>query len=82
MIHRPQSIEDIIGRTEVMAKLYESWNSLTRLENKTLRIYKEDWGMDRFRENLIHRATEYIPKMKMLIEQVIDLFKKDIKELK
>lgn len=81
MIHRPQSIEDILGRIEIMSKLYEAWNDLTRLYNKTLKIHKEDWGMDRDREMLIHRAKEYIPKARILIEQVLNLFKEDMKAL-
>ena len=82
MIHRPQSIDDIKGRIEVMAKLYEAWNNLKRLQNKTLRIYKEDYGMDRFRETLIHRTKEHIEPMLKLIWEVIELFKKDLDELK
>ena len=82
MIHRPQSIDDIKGRIEVMVKLYEAWNDLKRLENKTLRIFKEDFGMDRYRETLINRAKEHIEPMSILIWQVIDLFKKDLDELK
>jgi len=82
MIHRPQSIKELIGRIEIMAKLYEAWNNLTRLYNETLKIFKEDYGMDRFREDLLHRAKEKIPEIRILIEQVIDLFKKDIEELK
>ena len=81
MIHRPKSIKGLIDRIEVMAKLYEAWNDLTRLESKTLRIYKEDWGMDRFRETLIYRTTKHISKMKPLIEQVLELFKKDIEAI-
>ena len=82
MIHRPQSIDDIKGRIEIMSKLYEAWNDLTRLYTKTLAIYKEDYGMDRNRETLIHRAKEYIPKVIILIEQTLELFKKDLDELK
>ena len=82
MIHRPQSIDDIKGRIEVMAKLYEAWNDLTRLYIKTLEIHKEDWGMDRDREMLIHRAKEQLPEARNLIEKVIKLFKKDLDELK
>lgn len=78
MIHKPQSMERIIGRIEVMAKLYEAWNDLTRLYNKTLKIFKEDWGMNREREMLIHRAKEKLPESKILIEKVIELYKKDI----
>lgn len=81
MIHRPTSIEEIIGRIETMSKLYEAWNILTRLQNDTLKIFKENYGMDRFRENLINRVKEKIPKMKILIEEVIELFKKDIKSI-
>ena len=81
MIHRPHTADALIGRTEVVSKLYEAWNDLTRLENKTLRIFKEDWGMDRFREDLIDRVKKRIPEMKELIENVINLYKKDIKEL-
>ena len=81
MIHRPQSTKEMIGRIEVMAKLYEAWNDLTRLFNKTLKIHKEDWGMDRDREMLIHRATEHIMPMRLLVEQVLNLFKKDIEAL-
>jgi hypothetical protein len=79
MIHKPQSIMELIGRIEVMSKLYEAWNDLTRLYTKTLKIYKEDWGMDRDREMLIYRAKEQLPKARLLIEQVINLFKEDIK---
>jgi len=81
MIHKPQSIKEILGRIEVMAKLYEAWNVLTLLYIKTLKIGKDDWGMDRNREMLIFRAKEFIPKIRNLIEQVIELFKKDIKEM-
>ncbi|HEC39916.1 hypothetical protein LCGC14_0224740 [marine sediment metagenome] len=81
MIHRPQSTKEIIGRVEVMAKLYEAWNDLTRLLNKTLKIHKEDWGMDRSREMLILRATEYIMPMRLLIEKVINLYKEDIEAI-
>ena len=82
MIHRPQSIDDIKNRIEVMVKLYEAWNDLKRLQNKTLKIFKEDYGMDRFRETLIHRAKEHIEPMLKLIWEVIELFKKDLDELK
>ena len=82
MIHRPQSIDDIKGRIEVMSKLYEAWNDLKRLQNKTLRIYKEDAGMDRFRETLIHRAKKHIEPMLELIWEVLELYKKDLDELK
>lgn len=81
MIHRPQSIEDLKGRIEVMSKLYEAWNDLTRLHNKTLKIFKEDYGMDRNREMLIHRVKEHIKPMQLLIEQTLELFKKDLDEL-
>jgi hypothetical protein len=81
MIHRPQSIEDLKGRIETMSKLYEAWNDLTRLHNKTLKIFKEDYGMDRNREMLIHRAKEHIKPMQLLIEQTLELFKKDLDEL-
>ena len=64
-----------------MSKLYEAWNDLKRLENKTLKIFKEDYGMDRYRETLIHRAKEHIEPMSILIWQVIDLFKKDIEAM-
>lgn len=82
MIHRPQSIDDIKNRIEVMSKLYEAWKVLSRLENDTLKIYKEDAGMDRYRETLIHRAKEHIEPMSILIWRVIDLYKKDLDMLK
>lgn len=82
MIHRPQTIKELIGRIEVMSKLYEVWNDLTRLYTKTLAIYKEDYGMDRNREMLLHRVKEHIPKAIILIEQTLELFKKDLDELK
>ena len=81
MIHRPKSIEDLLGRIEIMVKLYEAWNDLTRLQNKTLKIFKEDWGMDRFRENQINRIKKHIPAMKHYLEQIINLYKKDIKAM-
>ncbi len=81
MIHRPQTKKEIIGRCEVMAKLYEAWNDLTRLYNKTLKIHKDDWGMDRTREMMIHRAKQKIPEMRILIEKVIELFKEDIEAI-
>jgi hypothetical protein len=81
MSHRPQTIKEIIGRIEVMSKLYEAWNDLTRLFNTTLKIFKEDWGMDRTREMMIHRAKEPLMESRDLIEEVIELYKKDFKQL-
>jgi len=78
MIQRPQSSKELIGRVEVMSKLYEAWRTLTRLFNETLKIHKEDYGMDRNKEMLIYRAKENIIPIRNLIEQVIELFKKDI----
>lgn len=82
MIHRPQSIEELIGQIEVMAKLYEGWNSLKRLETITLNIFKKDWGMDRFREKQIDKIRSHIPEMIILLENIINLFKKDIETMK
>lgn len=81
MIHRPQTTKELIGQIEVMAKLYEAWEGLTRMFNKTLKIHKEDWGMDRDREMLIHRAKGNIMKARELVEQVLQLFKKDIEAM-
>jgi len=78
VIHRPQSIKEIIGRTEIMAKLYEAWNDLTRLYNKTLKTTKDDWGMDRHREMIIIQIKNHIPEMRTFLEKVIELFKKDL----
>ena len=64
-----------------MSKLYEAWNDLTRLFNKTLNIFKEDYGMDRDREMLIHRAKGKLIPARDLIEQTIELFKKDIEAM-
>ena len=81
MIHRPQTTKDLIGRIEVMSKLYEAWNDITRLYNNTLKIHKENYGMNRHREMLIHRAKEKLPEVRNLIERVLELFKKDIEAM-
>ena len=81
VIHRPQSTKEIIGRAETMAKLYEAWNDLTRLYNKTLKINKDDWGMDRHREMIIIQIKNHIPEMRTFLEKVIELFKKDFEAI-
>ncbi|MFW9878168.1 MAG: hypothetical protein ACFFG0_34235 [Candidatus Thorarchaeota archaeon] len=81
MIHTPQSVEGIIGRAEVMGKLYTAWKYLTTLLNDTLNIFKEDWGMDRHREALIDRAKEPLLNSRTFIEQVIELFKEDLRSI-
>ena len=81
VIHRPQSIKEIIGRTKTMAKLYEAWNDMTRLYNKTLKIAKDDWGMDRYREMMLIQIKNHIPEMKIMLEKIIDLFKEDFEAI-
>ena len=81
MIHIPQTKKELIGRTETVAKLYQAWNDITQLYVTTLKIHKDDWGMDRTREMMIHRAREKLPEIRTLIEHVIELFKKDIEAM-
>lgn len=64
-----------------MGKLYTAWKYLTTLYNDTLRIFKEDWGMDRHRETLIDRAKEPLLNSRTLIEEVIELFKEDLRSI-
>lgn len=70
--------KELIGNMNTYSKLFGIWYILTDLMNNKLRIFKEDYGMDRTLEEVIHRILEHIPEMRNDLEYVMKKIKEKI----
>lgn len=60
-------------------KLEKAWKVSTMLI-EYVRIFKEDQGMDRTKEDMLHRASDKFTEAKLLVDQTLCDVNKQIKE--
>lgn len=68
-----------MGCIDTLARLRDIWHDLTFLFNNKFRIYKEDYGIDRSTEMMLHNANEKIMESRNLVEKVMKIIEENIK---
>jgi ribosomal protein S27AE len=67
----------IKGIKETICRIGEAWKKLKELNNEDLKIFKEDWGMDRIKERTLTYAKNHITiAIAFLDELIMDIKKK------
>jgi len=75
-----KSMKEFKGYMDTLEQLRDIWHDLTNLYNNKMRIFKEQYGMNRDRELWVHNAKEKIIEIRNLIEKTIKDIEEDIEK--